>query len=159
MTASDVIFDPLLPWPVLALGAAVALLAVGFAAWRGLSGWWLRALTAAAVLTALANPSLQHEDRTPLSDIVLLVTDRTASQHLSDRDAQTTKAVEGLTAQLKALPNVELRSVTVGDAPGDGGSLVMGALSDALAEEPRARVAGAIVVTDGQVHDLSLIHI
>lgn len=155
MTASDVIFDPLLPWPVLALGTAVALLAVGFAAWRGLSGWWLRALTAAAVLTALANPSLQHEDRTPLSDIVLLVTDRTASQHLSDRDAQTTKAVEGLTAQLKALPNVELRSVTVGDAPGDGGSLVMGALSDALAEEPRARVAGAIVVTDGQVHDMA----
>lgn len=155
MTASDVIFDPLLPWPVLALGAAVALLAVGFAAWRGLAGWWLRALTAAAVLVALANPSLQHENRTPLSDIVLLVTDRSASQHLSDRDAQTTKAVAGLTAQLKAMPNVELRTVTVGDAPGDGGSLVMGALSDALAEEPRARVAGAIVVTDGQVHDMA----
>lgn len=153
MTASDVIFDPLIPWTILWSATGVALVAMAFAFWRGLRGWALRALTAAAILLALANPSLQHEDRSPLSDIVLMVADRTASQHLSDRDAQTTQAVAALTAKIAALPNVELRSVTVGDAPGDGGSLVMGALADALAGEPRARIAGAIVITDGQVHD------
>ena len=63
------------------------------ALWRGLSGWALRGLTALVLLTALANPSLQTEDRTPLSDIVLLVTDRSASQKIADRDAQTTAAV------------------------------------------------------------------
>jgi hypothetical protein len=155
MSASDVIFDPLIPWPVLWSAGGVALVAMAFAFWRGLRGWALRALTAAAILLAIANPSLQHEDRAPLSDIVLMVTDRSASQHLSDRDAQTTQAVAALTAKIKALPNVELRSVTVGDAPGDGGSLVMGALADALAGEPRARVAGAILITDGQVHDMA----
>lgn len=155
MSASDIIFDPLIPWPVLWSAGGVALVAMAFAFWRGLRGWALRALTAAAILLALANPSLQHEDRSPLSDIVLMVTDRSASQHLSDRDAQTTQAVAALTDKIKALPNVELRSVTVGDAPGDGGSLVMGALTDALAGEPRARVAGAILITDGQVHDMA----
>ena len=155
MSAAGVIFDPLIPWPVLWAAAGVAVPAVAFAWWRGLRGWALRALTAAAILLALANPSLQHEDRAPLSDIVLMVTDRSASQHLSDRDAQTTLAVAALSAKIAALPNVELRSVTVGDAPDDGGSLVMGALADALAGEPRARVAGAILITDGQVHDMA----
>ena len=52
---------------------------VGVALWRGLSGWWLRGLTACALLAALANPSLQEEDRAPLTDIVLLPTDGSGS--------------------------------------------------------------------------------
>ena len=153
MTASGVIFDPLIAWPLIWVAAAVAVLAVALALWRGLSGWALRGLAAFVLLAALANPSLQREDRAPLSDIVLLVKDASASQKLSDRAAQTDAAVAAMAAKIKALPNTELRTITVGDAPGDGGTLVMGALQDALAEEPRARVAGAIVVTDGQVHD------
>ena len=51
--SETVIFDPLLPWPVLwgavALGVAFTLLAV----WRGLSGWWLRGLAALLLLAAL----------------------------------------------------------------------------------------------------------
>ncbi len=153
MTAAGVIFDPLIAWPLIWAAVAAAVLAVTLALWRGLSGWALRGLAAFVLLAALANPSLQREDRAPLSDIVLLVKDASASQSLSDRAAQTDAAVAAMAAKIKALPNTELRTITVGDAPGDGGTLVMGALQDALAEEPRARVAGAIVVTDGQVHD------
>lgn len=68
-----VIFDPLLPWPLVWALVVAALAFTGFALWRGLSGWWLRGLAAAAILAALANPSLQTEDRNPLSDIVVLV--------------------------------------------------------------------------------------
>ncbi len=53
-----------------------------------------------------------------------------------------------------ALPNTDLRIVEVGDDDENRGSLVMSALSDALAEEPRARIAGAILLTDGQLHDI-----
>jgi hypothetical protein len=53
-----------------------------------------------------------------------------------------------------ALPNTELRIIRMGDARGDEGTLLMTALAEALAEENRARVAGAILITDGQVHDL-----
>ncbi|WP_127902606.1 hypothetical protein [Solirhodobacter olei] len=155
MSVAGVVFDPLVPWPVIWLAAAVAVIAIGVALWRRLSGWGLRALTGVVILTALANPALQRETRRPLSDIVLMAIDRSSSQKLSDRDAQTTAAVKAIEAKIKAMPNTELREVTVGDAPGDGGTLLMGGLASALAEEPRDRVAGAILVTDGQVNDMA----
>jgi len=154
MTGS-VIFDALLPWPVLWGAAALSVVLVGVAVWRGLSGWWLRALGAVALLVALANPSLQIEDRTPLSDIVVLVVDQSASQQVSDRAAQTKAATRRVRKQVAALGNTELRIVTVGDAKGNRGTLLMTALSDALAEQPRARLAGAILLTDGQLHDIA----
>jgi len=151
----QIVFAPLIPWPLLWGALGVAVLALVLAVWRRLSGWWLRGLTAAVLLLALANPSIQTEDRTPLSDIVLLVTDHSSSQKIGDRPQQTAAAEAAIKAKLKALPDTEVREVSVGDAPGDGGTLMMGALSDALAEEPRARVAGAILITDGQIGDMA----
>jgi hypothetical protein len=152
----QVVFDPLLPWPFLWAGAALALALTVFAAWRGLRGWWLRGLAALCVLVAVAQPSLQSEERRPLSDIVLLVVDESASQKIGDRADQTAAAVARVEAEVAALPNTELRKITVADGAEDAGTLAMTALSQALAEEPRARVAGAILVTDGQVHDMGL---
>ena len=151
-----VIFDPLLPWPFLWVMIGVAALLLIVALWRGLAGWWLRGLTAAVVLTALANPALQEEDRASLSDIVVVVVDDSASQSLGDRTAQTAKALAAVQAEVAAMDNTELRIVHVGDGEGDAGTLAMTALAEALANEPRARIAGAIVITDGQVHDLDL---
>jgi hypothetical protein len=54
------------------------------------------------------------------------------------------------------LENTELRVRRFADAPEDGGSLAMTALAELLSEEPRARVAGAMIITDGQVHDVEL---
>ena len=148
------VFDPLLPWLVLYAATGLAVLGIVVALWRGLAGWWLRGLTAAVLLLAIANPSLQKEDRAPLSDIVLAVVDDSASQRIGDRPSQTAAALAAVEAEVAALPNTELRVVRLGDAPGDEGTLLMTALAEALAEEPRARVAGAILITDGQAHDL-----
>jgi hypothetical protein len=156
MTAS-VIFAPLIGWPVLAALAALAVVLVGLALWRGLAGWWLRALGFAALLAALANPALQEEERANLSDIVILVVDESASQGLGDRTAQTEAAVAAVEAEVAGLPNTELRIHRVGDGAEDTGTLALTALAEALAEEPRARVAGAILVTDGRVHDPGLV--
>lgn len=155
MTAA-LTLDPLVPWPVLwgLAGFAAVLLAV--AVWRGLSGWWLRGLTALVVLAAIANPSLQEEERAALSDIVLLVVDDSASQGLGDRAAQVEAAIAGVEAEVARLENTELRVRRFADAPEDGGSLAMTALAELLSEEPRARVAGAMIITDGQVHDVEL---
>jgi hypothetical protein len=152
----SIVFDPLVGWPLLAALCAFAAVLLAVAVWRGLTGWWLRGLTAAVVLMALANPALQEEDRGALSDIVLLVVDESASQQLADRPAQTEAAIDAVTAEVAGLENTELRIVRFGDGADDAGSLAMTALSEALAEEPRARVAGAILITDGRVHDLDL---
>jgi hypothetical protein len=151
-----IIFDPLVAWPILAALLAFAVVLLAIALWRGLSGWWLRGLAAAVVLTALANPALQEEDRGTLSDIVLLVVDDSASQKLGERPAQTEAAIAAITAEVAAMENTELRISRFADGADDAGSLAMTALSEALAAEPRARVAGAIVLTDGRVHDIDL---
>jgi len=88
---------------------------------------------------------------------VLLVVDESASQGLGDRPDQVAQAVASVQAEVAALPDTELRIVTFADGAEDAGSLAMTALAEALAEEPRARVAGAILITDGQVHDLELV--
>jgi hypothetical protein len=156
MTQS-IVFAPLVSWPVIYVLAAVAVALVALALWRGLGGWWLRALALVAVLGALANPALQEEERAGLTDIVILVVDESASQSLGDRAAQVERAVAAVEAEVAALPNTELRIHRVGDGEEDAGTLALTALAEALAEEPRARVAGAIMITDGRVHDLGLV--
>ena len=153
MTGS-VIFDPLLAWPLVWAACALAMLFVGVAIWRGLAGWWLRGLAAAVLVLALFNPSLQRENRAPLSDIVILVVDESASQRIADRPIQITETVSALEAEVAALGNTELRVVPLGDGEGDQGTLLMTALAEAMAEEPRARLAGAILLSDGQLHDV-----
>jgi len=58
VSVSSILFDPLLPWPAIWAAAAAMALLVGFALWRRLSGWAWRALAAAAILAAIANPSI-----------------------------------------------------------------------------------------------------
>ncbi|WP_170341847.1 DUF7408 domain-containing protein [Ruegeria arenilitoris] len=153
MTGS-VIFDPLIPWPVLVVIGSIALAATVLALWRGLSGWALRGLAALVLLAALSGPVYQIEDRAPLTDIVLMIEDESASQTLSDRAEQTAQTAEALAAEIEARDNTELRRITVGDGDGDEGTQVMAALNAALAEEPRARIAGILVLSDGIVHDV-----
>ena len=154
METGTIIFDPLLPWPSVLAGALLVALFVGLALWRGLSGWWLRGLAFAVLILALANPSLQLEDRESLSDIVILVVDESASQRIADRPEQVQEAIAGVEAEIARLPNTELRIVSLGDGDGNRGTLLMEALANAMAEEPRSRLAGAILVTDGQLHDI-----
>ncbi len=151
-----VIFDPLVPWAFLIGLAVAAALLVGLALWRGLSGWWLRALAALALLAALSGPSLQSEDRAALSDIVIAVVDESASQRIGDRPDQSETALVGLRSEVAALQNTELRVVRIGDGEDDQGTLLMTALSEAMAEEPRARLAGAVLISDGRLHDIDL---
>ncbi|PVA07561.1 hypothetical protein [Thalassorhabdomicrobium marinisediminis] len=151
----QVILDPLVPWMVLYGLAALALVGLVVAVWRRLSGWALRALAALVILGAMANPSLQRDERDRLSDIVIAVVDESASQRLSDRGAQSAAALEHLRAEVAARPDTELREVMLGDGADNAGTELMTALSGALAEEPQARIAGMVLITDGRVHDMS----
>ncbi len=151
-----VIFDPLIPLVLLIALGVLATLGVLLAVWRGLSGWALRGLAAVFVFAALAGPSYQTEDRAPLSDIVLLLEDESASQRLSDRAAQTGTAADAMAARITARPNTELRRITVPDGAEDAGTRLMTTLADTLAEEPRSRIAGILAVSDGRVHDADL---
>ena len=148
-------FDPLLPWPFVAGFAVLAALVAGWSLWRGLRGWAWRGLAGLAAALALAGPALESGIRDTLSDIVILLDDRSASQSLPGRQAQTDAAIDELTRQLSALPGTEIRRATLGDDP--DGTMLGTALTRALAAEPQGRVAGVIVVTDGLAHDPAMV--
>jgi hypothetical protein len=134
----------------------IAAIGIVLAILRGLQGSALRGFAATVILAALSGPSLLQEDRAPLSDIVVLLEDESASQRLGTRARQSKSAADTLATQIEARANTEVRRITVSDGAGDAGTQLMAALSDALAEEPRARVAGVLAVTDGRVHDADL---
>ena len=60
------------------------------------------------------------------------------------------KAIE---ARAGRLPDLELRTVEVPEA-GNQGTRLFSALERALADVPRARLAGVVALTDGQAHDV-----
>ncbi|MBK5926620.1 hypothetical protein [Rhodobaculum claviforme] len=151
-----ILLDPLVPMVLIWVGAGLATGMVALALWRGLSGWWLRGLAAAMVLAALANPSLQTEERRALGDIVIAVVDETASNRLTDRAAQAAAALEHLEARVARLADTELRVVRLRDTDDNAGTLMMQALAGALSEEPADRIAGVVLITDGQIHDAQL---
>lgn len=151
MSTMSLAFAPLLPAWLVVLVAVSALLAAGFALWRGMAGWALRGLALAALALALAGPEVMRAERQPLDDIVLVLDDRSESQALGGRTAQTDAALAQLEARLAAMPGIALRRVTLGDDP--EGSLLAGALNRALAALPEGRLAGVLLVGDGQIHD------
>ncbi|MCR9111677.1 MAG: hypothetical protein NXH84_00310 [Rhodobacteraceae bacterium] len=148
------IFDPLLSWWLIAGLSGMLMAGIALALWRGLSGWPLRALAGLVILGALAGPVYQQEDREPLTDIVLLVEDESTSQSLGDRTMATEEAAETLAARIEARENTDVRRVTVPDGVDNSGTRMMTALAEAMAEEPNGRIAGAILLSDGRVHDL-----
>jgi predicted Rdx family selenoprotein len=148
-----VVFDPLLPLPLFAALALLAALAVALSLWRRARGAWLRGFVALVLILALANPRLVQETREGLTDIAVLLVDETASQRVGERRAEAAAARAELERRARGLEALELRTATVPEG-GTTGTRLFEALARALAEIPRGRFAGAIAITDGQIHDV-----
>ena len=149
-------FSPMIPQPLYWAAVAVALVLVGLLAWRGTRGGLLRALSLAALLAALANPTLRQEQRDGLANIALVVIDESTSQAIGKRPQQTQAIVKALEAKLGRIGNLEVRWLR-SSSPRDGspaGTHLFTDLNQALANTPTDRLAGVIMISDGQVHDV-----
>jgi hypothetical protein len=148
-------FAPLVPPEVLWAAVAVAALLAALLIVARSRGALVRAVALAFVALALANPSFTREDRDPLPSVAVVVIDKSPSQGFGDRLAQTEAARAALTQRLSGIANLEVRVVEAGQADGEtDGTRLFAALGSALADVPPDRVAGAILVTDGRVHDV-----
>ena len=150
-------FIPFVPWPALWVIAAIGAVLLALLFWRARRGAVLRLLTFAALLLALANPHLKREDREPLNDIVTVVVDDSQSQTLAGRTGRTAELRKALEESLKEVPKLETRFVRSSSASGDierDGTMLFTDLGQALADVPPDRLAGVVMITDGQVHDV-----
>jgi hypothetical protein len=150
-----VAFAPLVSVQILwAALAAVAILSVLLVVSRS-RGAAIRALGLGLIMLALANPSLTREDRDPLSSVAVVVVDKSPSQNFGDRTRQTEEVRAAIVGRLSRIPGLDVRVVEAGQSDGEtDGTRLFTALGSTLADVPSDRIAGAIMITDGRVHDV-----
>jgi hypothetical protein len=148
-------FFPFFSRELLVACALLCVAVVLLSAWRNRRGLPLRTLSIACFLIALANPNLKNEDRRPLSNIAVAVVDESSSMQLAGRAERARQIEADLKAQLAAVPNLEVRWVHAPgtDQPGGEATNLFGALDAAMTDIPPSRMAGALFITDGQIHD------
>ena len=149
-------FVPSFPPAILAATMIAALLLAGSVVWRGGRGAWLRGAALVALAVAASGPEIRREQRRALPGVAVLVTDRSSSQTLVGRDAETEAARRLLAERIAALPGIELREASFDGRDGvdADGTRLFEALGRALADVPPDRVSGVVMITDGQVHDV-----
>ena len=148
-------FSPLVPnevlWAALAIAAIAAVLLIVIKS----RGAFVRAIALGFAALALANPSLTKEDRESLPSVAVVVVDKSPSQNFGDRQKQTEEARAAITQRLGRIQGLEVRVVEAGHADGEtDGTRLFSALGSTLADVPPDRVAGAVIITDGRVHDV-----
>ena len=146
-------FDPVLPFWLLAGLAGLCAVALGLAVWTQARGVVWRFFAFAVLLLWLAGPRLVEETRETLPDIALLVVDQSASMEVGGRQAMAEAARARIEGLARDLPDLELRMVVVPEQ-GTEGTKLFAAIDRALADIPRARLAGVVAISDGQAHDV-----
>lgn len=152
-------FNPLLDWQILLplFAAAVVLLALAY--WRGAGAPAWRALALAVGFVALLNPSVVEEQRRALKDIALIIADQSPSQKIGSRGEVREKAIATLRERLGRDGNLELRIVRsagrgLAGAQEPDGTHLIEAMATAVGDIPPGRLAGVMMLSDGQIHDL-----
>ena len=155
---NSIAFNPLLPWEWLLPLFAVAVLVLLLALVRRARGALLRVLALAVLAVARVNPALVHEKRDPIKDVAVIVVDESPSQNIGERKARAERALAELTDKLKRFDDLEVRVVRAGAGESGASAInetrLFDALNRAMADVPRRRMAGAVLITDGQVHDV-----
>ncbi len=132
--------------------------------WRSASGVARAAfygvrLALAMLLAILVNPSLVEEQRVAAARRRRRRRRRVRrASSIGNRREASEKALAALTERLRHEHDLDVRVVRAGaPQPGgvaDDGTKLFTALNRALADVPRQRLAGVVMITDGEVHDV-----
>ncbi|ANT53188.1 hypothetical protein [Mesorhizobium amorphae] len=149
-------FEPLLSWPLLAAVLAPLVLLALVGLWFRQRGSVFRFAALLALGAALLNPVFLDEEREALKSVVAIVVDRSQSQDIGERTKQTDETLAGLQQRLGRFKQFDVRVVEAGRseaAEERTDTRLFGALEGAFRDVPPSRIGGAIMITDGEVHD------
>ncbi|MEM1151539.1 MAG: hypothetical protein AAGI03_13430, partial [Pseudomonadota bacterium] len=145
-------FDPFLGWTAFyIIAATLGLIWLVYLFSRGQAPL-SRLLAILLSLAALSNPSIVEEERDPLPSVAAVILDRSESMAFGTRAEAARSAYDAVTAELGTDESLELRVLET-DPKSDGSNLYSD-LQGLLADVSRDRIAGSVLITDGQVHDL-----
>ncbi len=145
-------FAPHVPlWLLIGCGS-IATLVFLYTLWRRGTGAIARLFALVVLILALANPLIVTETREGLDDVVALVVDRTQSQDIGTRQADTERTLNALRERLDEMNGLEVREVEV-RTDAERGTPLFNGLGAVIGQIPIDRFAGAVMITDGQAHD------
>ncbi len=153
----NIVFSPLVPGAFIWLVLALAVLTTLYSVWSGLRGAIMRGAALGFILLALANPSILEEEREPINDVAVIVVDNSPSQNLGNRPAVTQATLEKIQENIARYGDLEVRIIDDTTRRADGssdGTNLFGTLEKSLIYTPPERIAGVIMITDGQIHDV-----
>lgn len=152
----SVVFNPLLPTALLMVLAALFGALFLFSLWRRARGSFLRLLAVLSILAALLDPSMVQEKRTYQKDIAVILVDHSPSQTIGERAAQAARGLSELSREMGKLDDIEVKVIDAGSGPdtAEKGTQLFEALRRGMADLPLARIAGIVIVSDGQIHDV-----
>jgi hypothetical protein len=150
-------FTPQLPlWLSIAISVLITVLVL-IGILRSVRGAWVRAVAAALLVLALFNPAMLFEEREPLKSVIAVVVDKSGSQKLAGRDAMTESVRAEIVNRFGELEDFDVRIVDSGDLvsqSSDVSTALFRTLKTAFQDVASDRIAGALLITDGQVHDI-----
>lgn len=156
--ALSIHFNPLIAFELLVFLAIISGVIVALQTFSSRRVPFFRLFGFAAFLFILSGPSVHEEKRENVRSVVALIVDESASQGFGKRIERRDNALNYLQSTLKAYDEFELRTAR---APLDGTlasqSDLFEALEEIFADVPEGQRAGAIFISDGQIHDIPAI--
>lgn len=151
---------PILPMStILALCACIALFTLVSAIFYKQGTIW-RMITALAFMFLFLNPSIIEEERNAVNDVMAVVVDKSPSQNFGERTATTNEALVKLQEKLNKLSDIESRVIEapLSNRKSARETILFEALDQAMADVPKKRRAGIVMISDGQIHDIPTSH-
>lgn len=115
-----------------------------------------RFICAGCFMLVLLGPSLIEEEYNNVTDVAVIISDTSPSQDFGKRAERRDKALAYLEKELKSKKGLEIRTVKapLGQDGPVNETMLFSALDKAFADIPESRRAGAVLLTDGQIHDI-----
>ena len=102
------------------------------------------------IILSIANPTIISENRQNIPDTVAVLLDLSPSQDINNRKDIAKKTYNTIKNELEKIDNLEARFKTIN---GKKGSKIFEPLNSMIGDIPSDRLAGAIIITDGQITD------
>ncbi|MCE9507569.1 MAG: hypothetical protein K8R48_04545, partial [Alphaproteobacteria bacterium] len=146
--------SPLLPyWQIALLALASSAIFVA-ATWRRAPDFYWRGGFFIVLALLLLNPVVIHEIRQALPAKLVIVLDESPSENIAGRNETAEKILSYIKA---SLPGIEPVIIRAGQDPAslkNQNTSLFTALRNNLMGIPLGQVAGTVLITDGQVHDV-----
>ena len=109
-----------------------------------------RSILICLVILSIANPTIVSENKENIPDTVAVILDLSPSQNINDRKDIAQNTYNDIKNKLEKLQNLDIRLKTI---YGENGSKIFEPLSSMIGDISADKLAGAIIISDGQIKD------